>query len=256
MRLILALMRRDLRIARSHRGALVVDLVSVSASAAVFYFIGESVRGKTEFFAFAAAGLVVLRLHTAIPMMLEATRLEIGSGTFELLASSRWRITTVATGLVAFELARAVALAVAMLVIGVTVFGAPAPHTPAGVMAVAAGLAGGVLVFGGLAFLIGGLLMVMQRARALASLSGMVMPLLAGAYFPVRTLPAPLEGIATALPFRRVVDVTRDGLLDHGAAPGTIALLVAQAVLLGACGLLAFAAGVRHAMTAGTLSTD
>jgi ABC-type polysaccharide/polyol phosphate export permease len=254
-----AFVRRDWRIARTHPAPFLIDLAAVFAAAASFYYLGryvEATRRGEDFFAFAIAGLAVLRLHGALPRVLLSTTAELASGSLELVLSSRVRTGVVLAGATAFELLRGLALAVIFVVLAGTLFGAPIDLEPAGVAAVAVGLVGATVLFAGLAVAAIGVITVIRRGAAIGSLTTVALPLLAGAYFPVDSLPQPLEALADALPFRLAVDVIREGLLD-----GTLdlaksaALLAAAAVELLLAGAFANAA-VERARRSGALTGD
>src|SRR5207237_1357587 len=106
--------------------------------------------------------------------------------------------------------------AAAAVGVAVAVFGAPASSAPAGLLAVAFGLLVAVVLFFGLAALTAAALLVIRQAGALTTLGSMAMPLVAGAYFPIGSLPQPLEAISAVLPFRAAVELIRGGLL-HGS---------------------------------------
>ncbi len=234
--MIAASIRRDWAIARTHRLPFWFDALSVLVASALYFYLGRFAstgRGNTEFYAFAVAGIAVLRLNTALPRVVQRTTQGLTEGTLELLLDQRRPIYVVMIGEAAFDMLRSLAFAVLSVVLAATLFGAPMEVTPGGLLGVAVGLAGATVVFMGLALITIAVLLVLREGGALATLTGLLVPVLAGAYFPVGTLPQPIEAIARTLPFGAAVDTVRtgmlDGRLDVGAA---LKMLVGAAVLL------------------------
>ena len=236
-----------------------IDVITLLSAVTSFFLLGRYVgetRAGVGLFAYAVAGLAVLRLAVVLPRVLTTFASELAGGSLELVLSSPRRATAVIAGSAAYEMLRGLVMAGALLVLAWTVFGLAPPPRAAGVLAVAAGLVGAAALMLGLAVLGAGLLMVVRQAGAIGSFVTVTLPLVAGAYFPVALLPQPLESVATVLPFHFAVELVREGLLAGRFSVPDAALLVLGAAveLLVAFGVLR--AGVERARRAGTLSID
>ena len=158
-------------------------------------------------------------------------------------------------GEAAFDLLRSLAFAVLSIVLATTLFGAPMELTAGGFLGVAVGLAGAIVVFMGLALITIAVLLVLREGGALATLTGLLVPVLAGAYFPVGTLPQPLEAIARTLPFwRRHVDTVRAGMLDGRLDVGATLKMLAGAAVLLAIGVAVVRWATERARRTGSLA--
>jgi len=249
-------MRRDWRIALTHHAPFVFDLLGLVANCAVFYFLGRfagHAHSRASFFAFAVAGLAILRLNSGMPRIVQGLTEGLGSGNLELLLNTRRAPATVVIGESSFELLRGGLLASAAVGVAVAVFGAPASTAPAGLLAVAFGLLVAVVLFFGLAALTAAALLVIRQAGALTTLGSMAMPLVAGAYFPIGSLPQPLEAISAVLPFRAAVELIRGGLLHGSFLTAPAVELCAGTLVFVGVALFAFDRAVRHARNASTL---
>lgn len=258
MGILAAQIRRDWQVMRSRMAPWLLDATSVFVGAALFYYLGENVstiRGE-EFFAFAVAGLAVLRVNTAVPRTLEAVRADIAGGNMEFLWSSSRRTSLVHLGTTAFELIRGVILAIAFIALAATLFDAPFDTAPEGIAAVAIGLGGAAVVFSGLAVATIGIFLVVRQAGAIGSLTTLLMPILAGAYFPTSTLPDPFDAIAAALPFRRAVDVIREGMLDGQLDAAAAVVLWVEALAIVAIGVVIAHVLVERARRQGSLAME
>lgn len=256
MTLVGAFFRRDLRLALSRPGGFLLDAISAFLAPMVMYFLGRSANATSHLFPFVMAGLLALRLHAIIIRTTENVSRELITGTFELIASSSWPDAVTATAILGFEVARALALTVAMYAVSIVVLGAPGPSHMSAIAALPLGLFFGVFVFAGLALLIVGLVMVVRLSRALSGLFSIVLPIIAGAYFPVGLLPSPIDSIVGALPFRRVTDLLRNAVLNRPLNAGGVPVLAAETVLLLGGGLLVYRWGLSYARRHGTLGTE
>jgi ABC-type polysaccharide/polyol phosphate export permease len=256
VRLIAASITRDWRLARTRGPALAIDLAAVLVSAVVFFYLAKYVDHGAAYFPFVLAGLTMLRVHAAVPRILQAATGRIADGTAEILVTARSHPAVVFIGEAAFELLRGVALSVLLVVVAKAVFGADVRLTVGGLAAVAIGLAGAAAVLLALTLALLAILMVFREAGAVSSLSGVVLPVACGAYFPRSILPAPLDQITGALPFHLPVDVIRTGFVD-GRFPwqDALTLVVAAAASVVIASALARPA-VTHARRAGRLALE
>jgi ABC-2 type transport system permease protein len=253
LRILGGYVQRDWRVAISYRFAFLFDMLALLASLAMYFFIGKFASGGEDFFAFALAGLLVFRLQVALARTALAIEAEIASGMLEETLAYPVGPWLHVMGSAAFELLRALAYAAAMLGCAVALFGAPGGGA-VGLLAAGAGLVGAALLFFGLVAATVGIVLVIRQGSALSSLIAIAAPILSGAYFPLSALPAGLEEVARATPFRFPVDVIRIGLLDGRIAWGQAGLMAATATAMSVLGLLVLAGGTRYARRVGGLS--
>lgn len=250
--------RRDWAIGLTHRLPFSFDLFSVLMASLLYYYLGRfaaSGSSGAEFYAFAVAGISVLRLNGALPRVIQRASHGLADGTLELLLDRRRPVTLVLAGEAAFELLRALVLAVVSIVVATTLFGAPMRFTPGGCLGVAVGLVGGVTVFLGLALIATALLFVFREGGALVTLTSLLVPVLSGAYFPVGTLPQPIEAVARALPFGAAVDTVRAGMLEGRLDLGAALRMAAGAAVLLVAGVAMARWATERGRRAGMLST-
>jgi ABC-type polysaccharide/polyol phosphate export permease len=254
---IAASVRRDWAIARTHRLPFWFDAFSVLAASALYYYLGRFASkgsGGTEFYAFAVAGIAILRLNSSLPRVVQRATQGLTEGTLELLLDQRRPVHVVMLGEAAFDLLRGLVFAVLGIVLATTLFGAPMELTPGGLAGVAVGLVGAMAVFMGLALITVAILLVLREGGALATLTGLLVPVLAGAYFPVGTLPQPLEAIARALPFGAAVDTVRAGMLDGRLDVGAAVKMLAGAAVMLAIGVAVVRWATERARRTGSLA--
>lgn len=254
---IAAFARRDARVEATHKVPYVVDLLAVAAAVALFYYLSEFVdrgAGGGDLFPFVVAGLAVLRVNAALPRIVHRFEGEVALGSLAQLLSSRLSAAVVMAGESAFELLRGCVLG-AFLVLFAAGLIEPDLHLDAIALAgVAIGLGGAAVVTLGLAAGLTGIYLVLRLGLALSALATIAVPLLAGAYFPIDTLPQPLHALATVLPFDDAVDTVRHALLRGAIDAAPLARLAAGAVIVLPLGFWTLHLGVRHSRRVGTLT--
>jgi ABC-type multidrug transport system permease subunit len=248
--------RRDWALALTHRVPFLFDSLSLVAGCAVFFFLGRFAGehgGHNALFAFAVAGLSIVRLNAAMPRVVQSLLESLASGNLELLLASPRSSATVIIAESAFEIVRGGVVALATILVAIVVFGAPASTSLPGLLAVTVGLCLAVVLFLGLACVTASVLLVVRQGGALATLGTLAMPLIAGAYFPVSRLPQPIQAISTVLPFRAAVDLIRGGLLRGQLIAGPALVLGVGSVVFLGLGLVAFEYAVARERRAGRL---
>jgi ABC-type polysaccharide/polyol phosphate export permease len=256
--MIIETLRRDWRIALTHRAPFALDVLAVVVACALFYYLGRFARighAGNAFFAFAVAGISVLRMNAALARIVHNVSHSIADGRFELLLSEprpAWFVVVAEAG---FELLRGLLLASMSVLLAILLFGAPMHLSAAGIAGVLIGLLGALVLFAGLGLAIVAALLVFREAGALATASTILIPAIAGAYYPVGTLPAPLGEIARLLPFSACMTLIRDGMLKgRVGAIATLTLVVGAGLVASlACLLVHWSAG--RARRLGTLSS-
>lgn len=254
---IAAAFRRDWALAARRPAGFGFDLAAVVAGVALLHWIGAFVGATSsgaDYFAFAAAGLPVLRMNGGVGRVVAAVSEGFTSGTFEQSSSGPSRAWVAVTAELAFELTRGFVVGV-LLLITAALLGAPFAPSAAGVAATALGLLGAVAAFAALGGLVIGLVLVVREAASLLALVTLALPIAAGAYFPISLLPDPLEALASVLPFHFAVDLVRGGLIDGTFDGPSAGWLLLSLLVVVPAGLAAAAAGVRHGRRTGTLAT-
>jgi ABC-type polysaccharide/polyol phosphate export permease len=250
---IAAFTRRDLRVEATHKVPYAVDLLTVAAAVALFYYLSEFVGGG-DLFPFVVAGLAVLRVNAALPRIVHRFEGEVALGSLAQVLSSRLPAAVVMAGESAFELLRGVVLGLCLVVVAAAAI-EPDLHLDAvAVAGMLIGLAGAAVVSLGLAAAITGLYLVLRLGLALSALATIAVPLLAGAYFPIDVLPQPLHALATVLPFDDAVDTVRHALLRGEIDLAPLARLAAGAAIVLPLGFWMLYVGVRHSRRVGTLT--
>lgn len=259
MGLIAASVRRDWRLALTRRPAFALEALAVFAGAGAFFFLSRyvgSAAHRTTYFAFVLPGLVLLRLHTCIPRVLQAVAARIADGTLEILLSGPSRVATALTGEAAFEIVRALVLSMVLIALGALAPGVGLAGGPGALAGVAVGLLGGCVLMLVLAVVLIALLLVFREAGALATFSGIVLPLVGAVYFPVGILPQPLEAIARVLPFHFPSEIMREGLLHGRVDVAAVGEMAAALAVTGAVAALLARHAVAFARRSGRLALD
>jgi ABC-type polysaccharide/polyol phosphate export permease len=186
--------------------------------------------------------------------VIQRTSQDLAEGTLELLLDRRTRVSVVMFGEAAFDMLRALVFGVTSIVFATTIFGAPLRVTPGAFVGVAVGLAGAFAVFTGLALCALAILLVVREGGAVGSLTSLIVPVLAGAYFPVGTLPQPFEAIARVLPFGAAVDTVRAGMLEGRLDVAAALKMLVGAALLVALGVAFVERATERARRTGSLA--
>jgi ABC-2 type transport system permease protein len=208
-----AVIRRDWRIALSHRTRFVTHLLSAFFMLTAFHFIARLVRASAfstpgAYFAFALIGLITLQvLNAALHRLPRVLGSELVAGTFERLVISPFGGVRALVAMLVFPFAYALCTAVAMLVLAGLLFGV---HLHWTTMPLAAPIA----VLGALSFAPFGLLLlaiVLLSRQAIAGATFVVagISLISGLYFPISILPAWMRALSNVQPFTPAADLMR-----------------------------------------------
>jgi ABC-2 type transport system permease protein len=141
-----------------------------------------------------------------------------------------------------------------MIGAAVVVFGLHLHLDPPSIAAATVALVGCLGLFASLGVAVAAFTVVFKQTTALLGLVGSALALLGGVYFPIEVLPAPIEQVATALPFTWGLDVLRAALLDGKVDFGQLAGVFGSALLLLPVALVGFTSAVRRARQTGTLA--
>lgn len=258
-----AFVRRDWRIARSYRLQFVLDLATIPATLGMFFFLARLVDESNfsadadlsqGYFAYAAVGLVVLRMvQTALTSFSAKLRAEQMSGTFEALLSSPVSPSVVVLGSALFDLLRATIGGLATLAVA-SLFGLRLNLTLESVVGLVIGLPALLVSFAALGVVVAAFAAVFKQVTALLTLIIGALGLFSGAYFPTHLLPGPLRVVSEALPFTWGIDVLRGVLLRGELERGRLGLLVGFAVVALPVSLWMFRVAVDRARQRATLT--
>jgi ABC-2 type transport system permease protein len=257
-----ALVKRDLLASRTYRLAVVLDVVFSFLTLVLYFFISRTfanattrnLGGAPSYFAFAAVGVALgLIVQSAGARVANRVREERLTGTFETLVAQPITATELALGLVGFEflfatIRAAAYVLLAALFLNLDVGGASWPGFALTVLSsgMAMSTVGIVLISG---------VVLLKRAEVLASLTGLGLAVLGGAYFPIAVLPDWLQRVANVLPSRFAYDGVRAALFRGQGWAGDVLILVLFSAggLAVACSF--FAAALQLAKKRGSIST-
>jgi ABC-2 type transport system permease protein len=253
-----AMVWRDLRLALTSRTPFIFDLLGALGALGLYYFVGRFVRpgiddGGLGFFAFATAGVAVLRLQGSLAKSALNLEREQSSGTLELIFLSPVRPLVVASGTCLYELARGLWFAALVLLGSRYLFGAGLTLGPRAWPGIACGLLGAGLFFVTLHLAACAVLVTLRQASAFAGLMALALPVLSGALYPASVLPQPVEAFAQGLPLTIAIDLVRHGIVDATFAPLRALLMFAILAALLPVAAVLFSFALAHAKRAGTL---
>ena len=220
---LLALAARDYKLAKSYRVAFALDLVLGIVSLAIFFFISRSLGDPSPaslgsaptYFAFAAVGIAVtVVMESAANGLASRLREEQMTGTLEALVAQPLTVPELAFGLTAYSFVFATLRAGLYVLAAGFLLDLDLGKTnwPAFVLML---LVTGIALTA-IGIFLGGVVLLVKRARALPGLVTLVLGLLGGAYFPISALPEPLETLAQVVPTRFAFDGLRAAVFGGG----------------------------------------
>jgi ABC-type multidrug transport system permease subunit len=255
-----ALLARDLRIARTYRLAVALELVFGLLNLAVFFFVSDlldtgdvALPVPGDYFDFAAVGIAIaLVVDAAVAGIAMRLREEQLTGTLEELITHPVRSSDFALGLGALPLALASVRVVAYLLAGWLFLGLDLANADwVGAVVVFLAIAGALLSIGAV---VAAVTLLVKRSEVVVGLAAFAISMLGGAFFPISVLPEPLQSIAEVLPTTFIFDGARDALLvGSGWGEEALALAVFAVVAL-PISLWVFSRALGRARTTGTLS--
>jgi ABC-2 type transport system permease protein len=254
-----ALATRDVRIARTYRLAIALEIGFGILNLAVFYFVSRLVDSGDldvpggDYFGFVAVGIALaVVIEAGVAGIATRLRDEQLTGTLGELLIQPVSSAELALGLGALPMMTASVRVAVYLAAGALVLGLDLSE---------ADWFGGVLVLGLVAtFLlsvgvaVAALTLLVKRSEVLVGVVAFLIAMLGGAFFPISLFPAWLETIANLLPTKFVFEGTRDALLTGSgweADAGALALLAMVSLPLS---LALFRACLRTARRWGTLA--
>lgn len=258
----LAFLRRDLLLQSSYRASLVLNLVGVFFSVAIFYYLGRLIGpavalrlGGGDYFSFVVIGIAFYNyLGTALNSFSGSIRQAQLTGTLEPLLVTPVGIPTLLFGSSLYSFLYTSLTAVAYLVVAALFFDLDLSHANLGAACLALLLT--VVAFSGLGILSASFTLRWKRGDPLAFFLGTASALLGGVYFPVEVIPGWLQRVAAWIPLTYALSAMRGALLEGAPAAALLRDLTALAlfaVVLVPLSVLAFSLALRAARRDGTL---
>lgn len=264
MRSVLALMRASLLHAASYRLGMLLSLGGLLVSFVPLYFVSgalqpvvqESIRREGgQYFAFLIVGMgATFILSAAISAVPGALMGSIASGTLEALLVTRTPLPLLLIGMSGYSLAWNVVKAV-FLVTGAALVGAHVSLTAVPLALVVVVLM--TIAYFALGLLAGALVLVFRTSGPFTTGIIAASGLLGGVYYSTSVIPSWLRDLSAVIPLTYALRPIRMLLLGGASAVdvrGDVVALTAISAGLLLVASAAFAAALRHARTAGTLS--
>jgi ABC-2 type transport system permease protein len=264
MRVVAAFLRRDFRINLSYRASFALEILSTLFLLGLFFYLGRVVD-KSQFssqqnlrggyFGYAAVGLALLAIvQTSLTSFSQKLREEQTTGTFEALMATPASPSLIVLSSALYELIVATISGLLLIVIAVAVFGLHLHLDPGSIGVAILALAGCLGNFASLGVAVAAFTVVFKQTTALLGLVITGLAFLGGVYFPIDVLPAPIQSVASVIPFTWGLDVLRASLLGGDVDPLQLGGLFASAAVLLPMALFGFAIAVRRARRTGTLA--
>jgi ABC-2 type transport system permease protein len=228
---------RDLVTDASYKVSVLIEVIDVLIGVAAFFYlsrvIGDRQPGGYDAFAFILVGIAINNaMSTALSSFSMSIQTDQHTGTLKpVLASPLAPAAVVLLGSV-YPMARSAASALAYLIAGVLLFGMPAGAT--NLPAAAVVLVASLMTFGAIGVLSAVFTLAWKRGDPIVWLFSAVSWLLSGVFFPVASLPAPLQWLSSFLPLTYALDAMRATLLA-GAGLADVSF---ELVVLSACALV------------------
>ena len=204
--------------------------------AGLIYFHGDRERVSYVVVAMAANML----LFSAIFYVGEILDSQRAKGTLPGLFLVPCRRITWMTGYAFAGMGETLARVVIILLAGIVLFGIQLdPNIPALLVVLPIFL----LALSGIALILSGIGLLIKRANSLSNLVSPFVMLLGGVYFPVDTLPRPLEYVARALPIAYAMESISAIAVDHASLSDvktSLVPLIGFAIVSPVLGLIAF----------------
>lgn len=255
-----ALIRRDYVIARSYRIAFFLDLGFGVLNLVIYYFISKTfgaqptknLDGAPSYFAFVALGISVMVVMEAASIGLaNRIREEQLTGTLEALVTQPITAVELAFGLTGYPFLFAMSRAAFYVLVSAAFLGVDVGRT-SWVGFVLLLLVTG-LALAAIGIFLGAVVLVVKRARVIASIFTFGLGFLGGAFFPLSVLPGWLRPLGKIAPTRFAFDGLRAAVFRGTDWAGDFVVLVlfSAVALPAAVGL--FAIALRAVRRSGSL---
>ncbi|MFV0317528.1 MAG: ABC transporter permease [Microthrixaceae bacterium] len=264
MSVVLAVLRRDWAIERTYQLRLVLRLFDILTFVAMIYFMSLLIddpdslaRYDGNYFDFALVGLAVTSFAgVGLLSFGESLGREQSTGTIDLLLASPASIPQLMSGMFALPLVMAFVQFVALLGIGVGLFGSGLPI--GGVLMSLPILALTTASFAAVGIVIGGIMLIVKRGDPISGPFYQLSMILSGVIIPIDVLPMALRVVSWCLPATWGIRATREVLLaDAGLLDvlPDVAVLAAFVVVLLPAAVFVYRACLRIAVREGVLGS-
>ena len=254
-------MRRDWRIMRSYRTALLSDLGFGFLNLVTYYYIsktvhpsgGQGLDGAPSYFAFAAVGIALtVVLQASVLGLSRRLREEQLTGTLEALLAQPISTPELAAGVAGFPFVFAVARAFLYLLLAGALLGLSFAHCNWPGLVISFMVAG--ISFAGLGIALAAAVLVFKRAEALGALGTFGLALVGGAFFARHALPPVVRPLSNIVPTQFAFTAVRHALFGgHGWLGPLLALTGVGAITI-VVALALFEGAVRYTVRRGTLN--
>jgi ABC-2 type transport system permease protein len=265
LRKLLLLFLRDLAVARSYRGAFVVEFFQALLGSASFYFLSRFVESPTlqkalpsgtNYFSFALVGIAFFDyLSTALVTFDGSLQEARQNGTLENLLVTQTSLPVILAGSSLYPFVLMSLRTAIYLGWGAVLFGFPLQGVNwLGAVMV---LAASILAFSGLGILSASYLLIFKRGNPVNWAILGVSSVVGGMMYPVSVLPAWLQWVARLVPVTYSMEGMRGAILGHASMwelfPSIAALLLFAAILL-PISFAIFSWALRRTKITGTLT--
>jgi ABC-type multidrug transport system permease subunit len=256
-----ALARRDWRVTRSYRMALVSDLGFGFLNLVTYYYISKTVKPggghnldrAPDYFSFAAVGIALtLVLQASVLGLSRRLREEQLTGTLEALLAQPISTPELAAGIAGFPFLFAVVRAFLYLLLAALLLGLSFAHCNWAGLVISFLVAG--LSFAGLGIALAAAVLVFKRAEAIGALGTFGLALVGGAFFARTVLPAWLRPVSDIVPTQFAFTAVRHSLFGGHGWIGPLLLLAGVGAITIAVALALFEAALRYTVKHGTLN--
>lgn len=263
LRLAIAFLARDIRIALSYRVGFVLTLLSAGAGVVAIYFLSRAVGGNVSalaeyggsYFDYAVIGLVVTNFMAAgTASGSQKVREAQLTGTLEMMIVSPNRPAVILLGSALWNHAFALVSTTTMLVVAAAL---GMDFSQVNVPAAALAFLTAVISFNALGLVSAAVVLAIKQGDPVTWIISGASALLAGVLYPTTVLPDQLRALAQLLPLTHALELIRRSVstgasLTELAGPFTALLILA--VSLAVLGTLALSAALEIARRDGTLS--
>lgn len=265
VRALLGFLRKDFLLTVSYRFATVLAFTQVVSGLLIYFFIdrlfGQDVVGHLQpygvgYFAYVLLGLALFSfMGTGLSGLAGQVSWEQVTGTLEAVLATPLRPAALAVGLSLSGIVYACGEMAGYLLLGGILLEAPVGNL--NLLSAVVILILAVISFNSLGLLAASVILVFKRGNFVAWIFQGVAGLLGGVYFPVEVLPDWLQALSALLPVTYAVRGLELAVYQGASISmlwGEILPLAFLAALLLPLGLFGFAASIRRAKRAGSLS--
>ena len=256
---------RDLRIARTYRSPLILEVIEALFAAALFYYAARFVDSPelraslphgNSYFAFALVGFVFFDYLSAAMDTFDRTLLEArDTGTLEPLLVTQVSLPVILAGSALYPFASTTLRIAVYLAWGTVLFGFPL--VAANWVSVVTVVVASLLAFSALGIFSASYLLLFKRGNPAKWFILGISSVAGGMLFPISILPGWLQVVAHLNPVTYALDAMRAALLDGASLVAIwlpLLVLILSAALLLPLSMATFAWALRRTKINGTLT--